>query len=118
MRADHFNGGLMIFIVVKFKVAPEYQETWLSQVREFTEMTRAEEGNLWFEWSRNVDDPGEYVLVEAFQDQDAAVAHVHSEHFTRGLNAMRAGLVDTPRIINVEVPGDDWSLMQELAVTS
>jgi quinol monooxygenase YgiN len=106
----------MIFIVVKFKVAPQFQDTWPSRMAEFTEATRAEEGNLWFEWSRNIVDPSDYVLVEAFRDQDAGVAHVRSEHFVRGLDAMHEALVDTPRIVNIEVPGTDWSLMQELAV--
>ena len=49
--------------------------------REFTEATRAEPGNLWFDWSRSLDDPTEYVLVEAFRDGEAGAAHVQSEHF-------------------------------------
>ena len=58
----------MILIVVKFKVKPEWSERWLEHVHEFTEATRAEPGNLWFDWSRSVDDPDEWVLVEAFED--------------------------------------------------
>ena len=53
---------------------------WLDLVDEFTQATRNEPGNLWFEWSRSVDDPNEFVLVEAFMD-DAAEAHVKSDHF-------------------------------------
>ena len=44
----------MIFIVVKFETKPEWTEAgriWSS----FTAATRAEEGNLWFEWSRSLD---------------------------------------------------------------
>jgi len=70
----------MIFITVKFKVRPEYVDGWLDLVDDFTQATRREPGNLWFEWSRSVDDPNEFVLVEAFQD-DAAGAHVGSDHF-------------------------------------
>ncbi len=47
----------MIFITVKFKVRPEYTDGWLDLVDDFTQATRAEPGNLWFEWSRSVDDP-------------------------------------------------------------
>lgn len=47
----------MYFIVVKFPVKPESVEDWPSIVAEFTEATRAEEGNLWFEWSRSLADP-------------------------------------------------------------
>ena len=34
----------------------------------FTAATRSEPGCLWFDWSRSLDDPTEYVLVEAFRD--------------------------------------------------
>jgi quinol monooxygenase YgiN len=44
----------MIFIVAKFKVKPEFRDQWLDRVRGFSEATRAEPGNLWFEWSRSV----------------------------------------------------------------
>ena len=70
----------MIFIAAKFKVLPEHADAWPEITRSFTEATRAEPGNLWFDWSRSLDDPHEYVLVEAFQD-DAAEAHVTSDHF-------------------------------------
>ena len=39
--------------------------------RKFTEAARAEAGNMWFDWSRSVEDPTEYVLVEAFLDSEA-----------------------------------------------
>ena len=61
----------MIFIVVKFKVKPEWSERWADLVADFTHATRQEPGNLWFDWSRSLDDPNEYVLVEAFKDAAA-----------------------------------------------
>ena len=106
----------MILIVVKFKTKPEWSERWLDLVGEFTAATRAEPGNLWFDWSRSVDDPDEFVLVEAFRD-DGAEAHVTSDHFRRALQAMPAALAETPRIINVTIEGaTDWSRMAELSV--
>ena len=41
----------MIFIVVKFEAKDEYVERWPELVAEFTEATRREPGNKWFEWS-------------------------------------------------------------------
>ena len=105
----------MIFITVKFKVRPEHTDGWLELVDEFTQATRNEPGNLWFEWSRSVEDPSEFVLVEAFKD-DAAGAHVQSEHFAAGLEAMRPALVETPRIVNFVIPGEEWSRMGELEI--
>lgn len=105
----------MIFIVVKYQVKPEEAENFLNQTREFTEATRAEPGNKWFEWSRSVEDPNEFVLVEAFND-DAGEAHVNSEHFQKGLEAMRPLLKETPKIISRQIEGDDWEEMGELKI--
>lgn len=106
----------MIFIVVNFAVKPDYAERWLELVRPFTEATRGEAGNLWFNWSRSVDDPNLFVLVEAFRDDEAGVAHVRSQHFRDALRNLQPALAQTPRIINTKVDGSDWSLMGELTV--
>ena len=105
----------MIFIVVKYQVKPSESENFLDATREFTEATRAEPGNKWFEWSRSVEDPNEFVLVEAFAD-DAGEAHVNSEHFSKGLEAMRPLLAETPKIISRQIDGDDWDEMGELKI--
>ena len=105
----------MIFIAVKFPVKPEYADQWIEKTRAFTEATRAEEGNKFFEWSRSIEDPNEFVLVEAFND-GAAEAHVTSDHFRAGLETMRPFLTATPRIISRTVDGDDWDAMGELRI--
>ena len=106
----------MILIVVKFKTKPEWRDRWLDLVHDFTEATRAEPGNLWFEWSRRVDDPDEFVLVEAFDD-DGAVPHVSSPHFKKALEEMPQALAETPHIINTTIEGaTGWSRMAELSV--
>ena len=106
----------MIFIVVKFETKPEWTDRWPELVAPFTAATRAEEGNLWFEWSRSLDNPAEYVLVEAFRDDDAGAAHVQSDHFQAARRDLPTHLQATPKIINFTVPGDDWSELGELAV--
>ena len=104
----------MIFIVVKFPVRPERSERWLTDVADYTAATRAEPGNIFFEWSRSADDPNLFVLVEAFQD-DAAAAHVNSTHFKEAVSWMADVVTDTPDIISVGgVPGDGWSKMSEV----
>ena len=107
----------MIFITAKFQVKPEHADRWMDVVGEFTRATRAEPGCLWFDWSRSVDDPNEYVLVEAFRDGDAGLAHVQSEHFTQARKSLPPHLAATPRIVNVTVPQDDWSLLGEMAIS-
>ncbi len=106
----------MIFIVAKFKVRAEYRDTWLERVSAFTEATRAEPGNLWFEWSRTADDPDEFVLVEAFRDGEAGAAHVKTAHFTTAQKQLPPMLAKTPDVVNVEIPGTEWSELAEMAV--
>jgi quinol monooxygenase YgiN len=108
------QGAPMIFIVVKFSVRPEVAEQWLSRVAPFTSATRAEPGNVFFEWSRSVEKPNQFVLLEAFRDRAAGAAHVHSEHFKTAMAWMPDMIAATPEIIHVEVPGDSWSTMAEL----
>jgi quinol monooxygenase YgiN len=106
----------MILIVVKFRTKPDWADRWLDLVHDFTAATRAEPGNLWFEWSRSTEDPNEFVLVEAFRD-DGAGPHVNSDHFKQAMQALPQALAETPRIINTTIEGsDDWSRMAELSV--
>jgi quinol monooxygenase YgiN len=104
----------VIFIVVKFPVRPERSEEWLSLVADFTAATRAEPGNICFEWSRSVDDPNEFVLVEAFRDQEAGGAHVNSDHFKAAMASLPDAISAIPKIVNVDAPGEGWSQMAEL----
>ena len=104
----------MIFIAVKFSIRPEVADQWLARVAPFTAATRAEPGNLFFEWSKSVDRPNQFVLLEAFRDRAAGEAHVHSEHFKAAMAWMPDAIAATPEIIHVEVPGEGWSTMAEL----
>lgn len=78
--------------------------------------TAQPEGCLWFDWSRSLDDANEYVLVEAFRDDDAAVVHVNSDHFKEAQNDLPPHLSATPKIVNFKVDGEDWSELGEMAV--
>jgi quinol monooxygenase YgiN len=106
----------LIFITAKFRVLPEHADRWPEVTRGFTEATRGEDGCLWFEWSRSLDHPNEYVLVEAFRDGDAGGAHVGSDHFRQAQQDLPPYLAETPRIVNFEVPGTDWSELAEMTV--
>ncbi len=106
----------MIFITAKFRVRPEKADQWPAITNSFTEATRAEPGCLWFDWSRSLDDPAEYVLVEAFRDDEAGAAHVGSQHFKAAQRDLPRHLAETPRIVNFSVPGTDWSELGELRV--
>jgi quinol monooxygenase YgiN len=103
------------FIVVKFQTKPEWTDRWMDVVRDFTDATRREPGNLWFEWSRSLEDEHTFVLVEAFTD-DGAGQHVSSEHFAQAMKDMPQALASTPKIVSRQVEGQGWDTMGELRV--
>ena len=105
----------MILINVKFPVKPEHADDWPEISRVFTEATRAEPGNKWFEWYRSVEEPTTYVLIEAFED-DAAEAHVNSEHFATMQEQFPQYLSATPQIVSEQVQSDGWGPMGEIQV--
>jgi quinol monooxygenase YgiN len=106
----------VIFITAKFLVKDGFADRWPDIAREFTVATRNEPGCLWFDWSRSLDNPSEYVLVEAFRDGAAGAAHVQSDHFKLAQQTLPPHLVATPRIVNFVVPGEEWSTLGEMAV--
>ncbi len=107
----------MIFVTAKFQVLPEYAEDWPAIAADFTAATNAEPGCLWFEWSRSLDDSNQYVLVEAFRDDEAGGTHVQSDHFKAATAGLPAYLAATPKIINFTVDGEDWSELGEMRVS-
>jgi len=106
----------MIFIVVKHQVRPEFADDWTTLVRSFTSATRAEPGNLFFDWYRSAEDRNVYLLTEAFRDASAGEQHVGSDHFKSAMESLPRWLAAVPEIVNVEVPGEEWSLLSELKV--
>lgn len=106
----------MILINVRFRPLPEHVEDFREKVADFTEASRAEDGCLFFDWFRNTDDPNEYILVEGFKD-DAAEAHVNSEHFKAAQELFPTLLSETPQVINTLIEGKtEWDTMAEFQV--
>ena len=105
----------MIFIAVKWTVKPEYADRFPELTKEFTEATRSEPGNIFFEWNRSLDEENTYTLVEAFQD-DAGGAHVNSDHFKKFVDEAPDYVDTTPRIISIQgVDGNGWGKMGEVS---
>jgi quinol monooxygenase YgiN len=106
----------VIVIVVKFEVLPDRRDEWLAVTGEFTRAVRAEPGNVSFDWFTNEEEyPDLFVLIEQFADQEAGAEHVHSDHFRKAMAAMPDLLASTPKIINMDLPGEGWSELVELA---
>lgn len=106
----------MILIVVKHPVRVEYADDWTDLVEEFTVATRAEPGNISFDWYRSAESPNDWLLVEVFRDAEAGRDHVESAHFQAAIAKLPQWLAEVPEIIHVESEGDGWARMSELQI--
>jgi quinol monooxygenase YgiN len=106
----------MIFIVVKFETRPDWTRRWPGLVERFTAATWAEQGNLWFDSARRLENPVMYVLDAAFCDAEAGAAHANSEHFKQAPRKMPRALACTPKILNQTIDATGWSEMAELPI--
>jgi quinol monooxygenase YgiN len=103
----------MILVVLKAPMRAKYADDFPAFIAEFANATRAEPGNICFDWYRNIDDPNMFVCVEAFVDRAAGDLHVQSEHFQKAMGELGRFFAAVPEIVNVEVP-EGWSTMSEV----
>ncbi len=105
----------MILIVVKTPVRPERAEEWAALSEEYTRAVRAEEGNLFFEWSKSLEEPDTYVLVEGFRDAAAGASHVGTQAFKDFVERAPDLVAAQPQIIYVDAPDvSGWGPMGEI----
>lgn len=106
----------MILINVKFPVRAEKIDEWLVLADEYAKAVNAEEGCVFFEWSRSVLDPNEFVCVEGFRDADAGGAHMKNEHVANFMGKAPDLVSAQPKIIYVDAAGvDGWGAMGEIS---
>jgi quinol monooxygenase YgiN len=94
----------MIYITVKIPVRPEKADAFMDEAASYTAATRAEEGNVFFEWSRSVDEPNTFVLLEAFRDADAGAAHVAGQHVQDFFAWAPDWVTAKPQILYIDSP--------------
>ncbi len=105
----------MIAITVKFPVRPDRVEEWIELARAYAAAVNAEEGSLFFEWSRSLEDPDVFVAVEGFTDGEAGAAHTRTAHFADFVEKAPDLVAATPQIIYIDAPEvDGWGPMGEI----
>ena len=105
----------MIYITVKFPIRSDRADQFMAAAADYTAATRAEEGNVFFEWSRSVDEPDTFVLLEGFRDADAGGAHVAGEHVQSFFRWAPDWVTAKPQIIYIDHPDvSGWGPMGEI----
>ncbi len=105
----------MILIVVKIPVRPDRAEEWAALAADYARAVNAEEGSLFFEWSRSVAEPDTWICVEGFRDADAGGAHVGTQAFKDFVEQAPDLVSAQPQIIYVDAPAvPGWGPMGEI----
>ena len=105
----------MILIVVKIPVRPDRADEWADLAADYARAVQSEERNLFFEWSRSLEDPETFVCVEGFRDAEAGAAHVGTDAFTRFVEQAPELVAAQPQIIYVDAPDvPGWGPMGEI----
>lgn len=106
----------MILINVKFPIRPEKIDEWLVLAEAYAKAVNEEEGCLFFEWSRSLLDPNEFVTIEGFRDSDAGGAHMGTSHVANFMSTAPDLVSAQPKIIYVDAAGvDGWGPMGEIS---
>jgi len=106
----------VILIVVKFPVRPERADEWQSVAADYARAVNAEEGSLFFEWSRSLEDPDTFVCIEGFRDSGAGAAHVGTDAFKNFVEKAPDLVAAQPQIIYVDAPDvAGWGPMGEIS---
>jgi quinol monooxygenase YgiN len=94
----------VILIVIKFPVRPDAIDEFRAKADEYAAAVNAEEGSLFFEWSRSVLEPDTFVCIEGFRDGEAGASHVATPHAKAAFDWMSDLVAEQPQIIYVDTP--------------
>lgn len=73
----------MTATLVHVYVKPEFAEAFIEATRENHLNSVKESGNLRFDILRDVQDPGKFVLYEAYESEQAASSHKETAHYLK-----------------------------------
>jgi quinol monooxygenase YgiN len=97
----------MKFITGWLTCLPGARDEFLSLMQAPAELTRREEGCVFFEFHPHADHPDMVILIEGFRDAEAHEAHRHTAHMTVLQTELRR-LVGKVRLCNAIAGDVSW----------
>lgn len=78
----------MIVTFVHVWVKPDHIDDFIRASTENHENSILEPGNLRFDLTQDVNDPGKFIIYEAYESGDAAAAHKETAHYLKWRNTV------------------------------
>jgi len=86
----------MLIVHVQVRVKPEAVDSFREATIENAQQSIQEPGIARFDVVQRQDDPGQFVLVEVYRDDQAAAAHKETAHYKKWRDTV-AGMMAEPR---------------------
>jgi len=105
----------MILINLKMPIRPERVEEFIAVAQQYRADVTAEPGNVFFEWTRDLQDPNTFIATECFVNADAGAAHLGMAHVATFMEVGPDFVAAQPDIIYVDsemISG--WNPMGEI----
>ena len=87
----------MIVTTVNVWVKPEYVDAFIKATIENHEKSVREPGNLRFDVLQERNNPGKFILYEAYESDEASAAHKKTEHYLKWKEAVESFMAQ-PRL--------------------
>jgi quinol monooxygenase YgiN len=104
----------MILINLKMQIRPEKMDEWLALADSYAKDVNSEDGCLFFQFSRSLNDDNEFVCIEGFKDADAGGTHVKQPYVQRFFDIASDLVAAQPQIIYIDTPHDGFGPMGEI----
>jgi quinol monooxygenase YgiN len=104
----------MILINIKMQIRPDKMDEWLALADSYAKDVNSEEGCLFFQFSRSLNDENEFVCIEGFKDGDAGSTHVTQPYVKKFFDAAPDLVSAQPQIIYIDTPHDGFGPMGEI----
>jgi quinol monooxygenase YgiN len=96
----------MFVVIARYQVAPENQARVRQLLAPLAAASREEPGNRGYEVLNDLEEPGEFRIVERYVDRAAFDAHLNSEHYHDiAVHRIRPLLTDRQFATYEAVPG-------------
>jgi quinol monooxygenase YgiN len=104
----------VILINIIMPIRPEKMDDWLALADSYAKDVNAEEGCLFFKFSRSLTDENEFVCIEGFRDADAGATHVAQPYVKQFFDAAPDLVSAQPQILYIDTPHDGFGPMGEI----
>ena len=95
----------MIVVAGHLTINPDKRDDAVAAIRTCVTATRAEDGNIDYRYSTDIDDPNRLNLVELWESEDAMNAHMGTAHLATFLEASAGFVGGDVEVIRYDVSG-------------